>query len=190
MAETENYMRFRHHKTEYNNRCVDADDRANTIHAAFGKLRKYRDRFDAIAVRGVSGLVIGSILADRLEKHLVVVRRPEELRVRTGIDWNDTRAREQYTQACHSALMVEGPLDWTPLARYIVVDDFTSSGNTLKWIHEAIGTRAQHVNTFLYAPNSFLFHDTHGEPTWTTPGHYLPELVPDTMRYDPLLANR
>ncbi len=180
---------LRIHKTEYNNRCVDADDRASTIRFAFDKLRKYRDHFDAIAVRGVSGLVIGSILADRLGKHLLVVRRQSDIKA-VGIGWKDDTAREQYTQACHSKMLVEGPLDWTPLARYIVVDDFTSSGNTLKWIHEAIGTRAQHVNTFLYAPNSFLFHDTHGEPTWTTPGHYLPELVPDTMRYDPLLANR
>lgn len=67
--------------------------------------------FDAIAVRGVSGITMGSILAHVLNKELVVVRKLEE--------------------DSHASYNAETPKEFS---KYIVVDDFTCSGETLFYV--------------------------------------------------------
>lgn len=63
-------------------------------------------KFDGFVVRGISGIVIGSILARSLRKDLVIVRS---------------------TNDCHSNSMVE---NYKTNCRYIFLDDFQSSGAT------------------------------------------------------------
>lgn len=67
--------------------------------------------FDAIAVRGTSGLTFGSILAFTMDKHIIVSRKPKDM--------------------SHSPYEVEIPRGIRCM-RYIVVDDFICSGRTLQ----------------------------------------------------------
>lgn len=64
--------------------------------------------FDSIAVRGVSGLVMGPIVAHVMDKHLIVSRKEDP----TG----------------HSIRTVEMS-EYS--RRYVILDDFVSSGDTL-----------------------------------------------------------
>ena len=67
-----------------------------------------------IAVSGISGLVIGSIVAQKLEKQLVVIRKRGEI--------------------THSGHVVEGiNLAHT---KYIIIDDLCDTGTTLNWIRD------------------------------------------------------
>lgn len=74
--------------------------------------------FDAIAVRGLSGLLVAPIVAMRLNKTLLCVRKGE---------------------SCHSSNVVEGDV---AAKNYIVLDDFVSSGSTVREVIEAVATAA------------------------------------------------
>jgi len=82
--------------------------------------KHHGDTFDAIAYRGASGAIIASIIAHQLKKPLILVRKPE-----------DTKG--------HSPYSLEGPKS---VKRYLIVDDFMSSGKTYEAIREAI--RSEH----------------------------------------------
>lgn len=75
--------------------------------------------FDAIAVRGTSGLLIGAPLAVRLGKNLLVVRK---------------KAAQS-----HSSYPVEGMLKFKQ-PKVLIVDDFCETGNTVYQIHRKIMT--------------------------------------------------
>lgn len=86
--------------------------------------------YDAIAVRGVSGLMVGGILSLRLNKPLVVVRK---------------------TKGEHSEHIVEGVR--RDGMRYLIVDDLVCSGATVNDIMaqiEAINHGAQCVGVVVY----------------------------------------
>lgn len=68
-----------------------------------------RKNFDSIVFQGVSGVLIAAPLAVRLKKNLIVVRKHQD---------------------CHSQHAIEGK---NP-KNYIIVDDFISSGRTVKVI--------------------------------------------------------
>lgn len=72
-------------------------------------------QFDAIAVRGVSGMLIGPIVAYLLRKQLIIVRKPKE------------------EESTHAYQHVECNLTQ---GTYVVLDDFVSSGATVKAIVE------------------------------------------------------
>ena len=72
--------------------------------------------FDAIAVRGVSGLTRGSIIAHLMCKGLIVVRKRESR---------------------HSCMDVEGAVIRRG-GHWIIVDDFVMSGSTVAAILEAV----------------------------------------------------
>ena len=72
--------------------------------------------FDAIAFTGISGAITAPIVAFILHKPLIVVRKQDD-------------------HSTHSSMSVEG--DCTALT-YIVVDDFFSSGQTLRRIIEEV----------------------------------------------------
>jgi hypothetical protein len=65
-------------------------------------------KFDGFVVCGISGIVIGSILARSLKKDLVIVRS---------------------TNDCHSTFMVE---NYKTNRKYIFLDDFICSGTTFE----------------------------------------------------------
>ena len=82
------------------------DLRANTIQWCVDQLTPHTDKFDAIAVCGASGMLIGSVVADKLGKNIILVRKKSDKN--------------------HSAYKVEGPKD----GRYLVLDDLIET--TLK----------------------------------------------------------
>src|SRR5271166_4732220 len=86
--------------------------------------------FDAIAFRGLSGSLVAPIVALRLKKTLLAVRK----------DTSDS----------HSSYMVEGDL---AAKRYVIVDDFIAGGSTvyniMKEVHTA-APRAECVGYFGY----------------------------------------
>ena len=75
---------------------------------------KYHD-FEAIAFRGMSGALVSIPLALKMGKTLIMVRKPDE----------DT----------HSSYPVEGD---TQAKRYVIVDDFVASGDTVKAVKRAV----------------------------------------------------
>ena len=77
-------------------------------------LRKLADSFDSIACCGVSGLMVVPQIAELLNKNIVIVRKPDEKR--------------------YSDFYIEGVSPY----RYIIVDDLICSGDTFKWIRQAI----------------------------------------------------
>jgi adenine/guanine phosphoribosyltransferase-like PRPP-binding protein len=84
-------------------------NRASTI------LKKQKVRFDTIAVRGHSGMLIGPPLAMEMNKSLMMVRKPKD--------------------SSHSSSKVEG---WGSRQKILIVDDFISSGSTMHSIYEEV----------------------------------------------------
>jgi adenine/guanine phosphoribosyltransferase-like PRPP-binding protein len=77
-------------------------------------LAKYE--FEAIAFRGLSGALLAMPIAMALNKSLIMVRKGED--------------------NCHSKyLPVQGDLN---TKRYVIIDDFKSSGNTVEIIRKAV----------------------------------------------------
>lgn len=87
------------------------ESRKNTINKIVKVLKKLIAeglQFEAIAVRGVSGLILGMPVADKLKKNIIIVRTHK---------------------GAHTQEMIEGTKD----GRYIIVDDFISTGKTV-WV--------------------------------------------------------
>lgn len=72
-------------------------------------------QFDTLAFRGMSGAFLGPALAARMNKNMILVRKPED--------------------STHFRQDVEG---YDKAKRYIIVDDFTSSGSTKEAIIEGV----------------------------------------------------
>ena len=107
---------------------------------------KYHD-FEAIAFRGMSGALISIPLALKMGKTMIMVRKEED--------------------DCHSDYPVEGD---TQAKRYVIVDDFVASGDTVKAIKKAIAKFApdsecigvletndiskEYIRKYKYGPNN------------------------------------
>ena len=76
-------------------------------------LRPMAHTFDSIVCCGTSGLLVAPQIAEILDKHIVVVRKD---------------------QKCYSDFFVEGVAP----NRYIIVDDFICTGNTIRYITDSI----------------------------------------------------
>jgi len=80
------------------------------------QIEKSKIQFDSIACRGVSGLLCAPILAHKLHKHLIVVRKGEDR---------------------HSSFDTEYEVPgYDGQTRYIIVDDLIESGATMQAIIE------------------------------------------------------
>lgn len=114
---------------DYLNEALIPKMRAATIKRTVRQLKKHADKFDAIAVCGVSGMLIGVPVADKLGKPLIVVRKGD---------------------VSHSGLRVEGSLE----GRYIIIDDLVCTGSTILTIVSSIKTQhnqyAECVGIYLY----------------------------------------
>ena len=100
------------------------------VRLAVARLTPHLDKFDSIAVRGTSGLVVGAPVALRLKKPLVVIRKED---------------------GSHSSNPVEkvGVMG----RRVLFLDDFRSTGETRWAVLEAIGEEdayADLVGEYLY----------------------------------------
>lgn len=95
--------------------------------------------FKSIAFRGVSGALVAPIVAVRLKKGLIVVRRGKA--------------------GQHSTYMVEGHRLIGP-QKYIIIDDFPSTGYTikkiLKEINENHNRSAKCVGVYFYSLHHIL----------------------------------
>jgi adenine/guanine phosphoribosyltransferase-like PRPP-binding protein len=94
-----------------------------------GKIRNLK--FDAIAVRGISGMLVGSPLAAATESQLIIVRKD--------------------TEKTHSDSKVEG---WGRKQNILIVDDFIETGETIDQIYESIMEKCDSpkiVGILLYA---------------------------------------
>ena len=104
-----------------------------------GKIEAEKLDFDAIAVRGTSGLLVGTMIAAMMNKSLVVVKKPND--------------------GTHSGYEVEGASvafeEHGKALRYIIVDDLVSSGSTVQAIVNGVmqhnDGRALCVAMFTYA---------------------------------------
>lgn len=106
--------------------------RNKVIIKAVCNLRKIADEFDSIACCGVSGLVVVPQIAELLNKHITVIRKPDE--------------------QCYSDFPMEGV---TPF-RYVIVDDLVCSGSTIKHIKNIIYEdcpKAQCIGVYCYMPD-------------------------------------
>jgi orotate phosphoribosyltransferase-like protein len=90
-------------------------DRVENIERIVDRLEPYLDDFDAIAVSGASMMLISSVVAYRLGKNIILIRKENE--------------------KCYSTNNVEGMTG----QRYIIVDDLVASGRTLRYIITSIG---------------------------------------------------
>lgn len=95
---------------------IRPDRLRHKVMQAKAALKKYD--YDSIAVRGVSGLLIGPMLASACKKTLIVVRKEKA----NGLE-------------CHSYNQVEGD---AAARRYIIVDDLVDSGHTASTIIESV----------------------------------------------------
>lgn len=98
-------------------------------------VKKLKDvDFDTVAVSGHSGVIFGSALAIAMDKKLVIVRKKSD------------------KENSHSWLYVEGEIG----KKYIVVDDFISSGTTRERVRRRLAqsedfSRMKMVGTWEYA---------------------------------------
>lgn len=110
--------------------------RNKAIIKAVCDLRKISDEFDSIACCGVSGLMVVPQIAELLNKHIVIIRKP------------DTKS--------YSDFHIEGV---TPF-RYIIVDDLVCSGATIRLINNTIYEdcpRAKCIGVYCYMPEECAY---------------------------------
>lgn len=83
------------------------------LYAAARRIRtlakKHRMQFDAVVFTGYSGALVGPLVAAQMGKDPIFVRKEKE--------------------SNHSSWTVEGSID---VRRYVIVDDFVSSGRTIE----------------------------------------------------------
>jgi adenine/guanine phosphoribosyltransferase-like PRPP-binding protein len=99
--------------SEYLHHTLDPRHLKENVKKAAEILRRYE--FEAIAFTGMSGAVPAGALALELDKSLIMVRKPND--------------------GSHSPYVVEGD---DSAQRYVIVDDFVSSGSTVNRVVEEI----------------------------------------------------
>lgn len=141
--------------TLYLHEVLDLKTRPKVISDMFHQILQSGLEFEAIAFTGYSGALIGPSLADLLRKDLLIVRKKTDKR--------------------HSQCEVEGNCFVT---KYIFVDDFVDSGDTVRRIMVSIRSRipeAQCVGMFFYdgehnSPNLIGLCDFYQCPMYTPKG--------------------
>lgn len=109
--------------------------RRDTVRRVVRAIKKSKIEFDAIAFRGMSGALIAPLVADKLDKSVILVRKKED--------------------NTHSSYKIE--TDNEKITRYIIVDDLISSGATMREIRKQIALegacfrKTDCVGVFLYS---------------------------------------
>lgn len=106
----------------YVDQLFDMKKLESIVQKSASAMKKFKKqlKFDAIAVRGVSGLSVGFPVSYITKIPLLVVRKPGD--------------------SAHTTYEVEGPA--TEVKRYIMLDDFICTGDTVRCMHDAITERA------------------------------------------------
>lgn len=121
-------------------RVLNHKSRNKTIIKAVCDLRKISNQFDSIACCGVSGLMVVPQIAELLNKHIVIIRKPNE---------------NSYS---------EFPMEGVTPFRYVIVDDLVCSGSTIKHIKNTIYEdcpKAQCVGVYCYMPEECAYTASH-----------------------------
>ncbi len=115
-------------------RSLSDSKRTRTVDEILARLKKHRNKFSHIAVQGYSTAILGGIIADRLNKDIVIVRKPRE--------------------KCYSEHSVEqtGRID-----KYIIIDDLICTGATCSRIIQKLGVAD------CYGILTYLEDDSQGE---------------------------
>ena len=101
---------------------LDPSSRADIVKKVLDRLKPHEQDFDAIAFRGLSGSTVASILADRLGKNLIAVRKDGEP------SYSASRQIEH-----------NFPSKTTPSeVRWIICDDAPSTGKTVLDIYNKV----------------------------------------------------
>lgn len=103
------------------------DNFLKTIEETIDQLRPHVAEFDTIAFRGMSGAMVAPMVAMRLNKGITIIRKQGERSHApeiTGI--------------------------WENGKRYIILDDFISSGNTVLSIKKLLSPTMKFVGIYLY----------------------------------------
>ena len=133
---------------DYLNTALNPKLRRQTISRTVRHLKPIIDTFDAIAVSGVSGMLIGVPVADMLDKPLIVVRKEHNT---------------------HSDCLVEGSIE----GRYLIVDDLINTGETINTIvasiHNHHNEHAICVGIYLWLSQYYYDHPNPNHLTHTTP---------------------
>lgn len=119
----------------YIKRAIESVERDAAVRIACADMLDKR-RFDTIAVSGVSGLIFGPILAYRMHKELLVVRKSDDIHN-------------------HSRQIVEG---FVASRQYIIVDDQVALGSTVRRMQDEIHIAtplAQCVGIYVYGCNEW-----------------------------------
>lgn len=115
-------------------------------------LREHTAEFDFIAVSGMSGVIVGAPAALRLRKPLVIVRKESD--ENTHHSGGSFIGRDQMH------------------GRYVVVDDFTSTGHTLEFIVGRVdasgvwelGKPPEYIGFFSYADDAWYPEPSEAHP--------------------------
>jgi adenine/guanine phosphoribosyltransferase-like PRPP-binding protein len=121
------------------------DEWLENVEKCVAGLKPISEQFDAIAVRGLSGLLLVSAVAAKLDKTVIVVRKRQEVQNRD----------------CHSHNFCEGDRG---ARTYIILDDFIDTGATAQAIAEEIrewAPQAKPVGVFRYYWTHWLDNSNH-----------------------------
>lgn len=116
----------------------DLSDLPRVVRATTKDLREHIDEFDSIVVRGNSGLLVGSPVSLRLNKPIVIVRKP-----RDNSHSEEMKVINQYNLG----------------DRYIFLDDFISSGDTLIATWEEINKWFKNRDKIPEIVGGYLYRD-------------------------------
>lgn len=124
----------------YNGHDNHLDDTAMYVRQAAVELRPHRREFKFLVATGMSGVIVGSPLALRVNRPLVVIRKPTD----------DSHQHSPVVNRNDA----EGP--------YVIIDDFISSGATLRRIHTVMEEEcwfARYAGTYLYSDDLLSWKD-------------------------------
>ena len=138
---------------------------ANTIVRGFistdGSAEYKRFDFDTIVCTGISGVIFGVQLAQRMGRKVAIVRKDGD--------------------GSHSTNRVEANCFPNEIGKYVIVDDLTETGATVKRVVAAMKKHAprktEHVATYLYSYN-MLSRPANAKNQSRTPGSDVKESTP------------
>ena len=129
-------MRPRYGMALYLRRALNPALRLSAMRSAVRTLKPFvaSGTVDALAVTGVSGLIFGAILADRLKLDLIVVRKPSDTKKHSN------RNIEGLYRPGHAGAL-----------RYLFVDDLVDTGATVTHVISELSTqKTTCVGWYLY----------------------------------------
>lgn len=115
------------------------NDLAETVKRTTSKIKRRRQRYDGIVVRGLSGALVGAPVALALDMPLIVVRKEGGRNHRGGKQLRD------------DGELVMGK----PGERLLFLDDFISLGSTLGAVRQAMPPESFVVESYEYRDDRF-----------------------------------